>query len=69
MKIGYARVLANGKDLTAQHNALFALGVEKPQIYFNHGLTGVNRVGPALREAMSACRRYVCGDRAEAFTS
>lgn len=39
MKIGYARVLANGKDLTAQHNALFALGVEKPQIYFNHGLT------------------------------
>jgi len=56
MKIGYARVSTNDQDLTAQRNALFALGVEEAQIFVDHGLTGANRVRPGLREAMAACR-------------
>jgi predicted site-specific integrase-resolvase len=49
MKIGYARVSTNDQDLTAQCNALFALGVEEAQIFVDHGLTGANRVRPGLR--------------------
>lgn len=56
MKIGYARVSTNNQDLTAQRNALLALGVGEKQIYVDHGLTGTNRVRPGLREAMAACR-------------
>jgi len=56
MKIGYARVSTNDQDLTAQRNALFALGVEEAKIFVDHGLTGANRVRPGLREAMAACR-------------
>jgi DNA invertase Pin-like site-specific DNA recombinase len=56
MKIGYARVSTNDQDLTAQRNALLALGVEAAQIFVDHGLTGANRVRPGLREAMAACR-------------
>ncbi|MDZ4062347.1 MAG: recombinase family protein [Brevundimonas sp.] len=56
MKIGYARVSTNDQDLTAQRNALFALGVDEAQIFVDHGLTGANRVRPGLREAMAACR-------------
>jgi len=44
------------QDLTAQRNALLALGVEEKQIFADHGLTGANRVRPGLREAMAACR-------------
>nr|WP_285241984.1 recombinase family protein [Pseudarthrobacter sp. fls2-241-R2A-127] len=56
MKIGYARVSTTGQDLTAQRNALLALGVDEKQIYVDQGLTGTNRVRPGLREAMAACR-------------
>lgn len=56
MKIGYARVSTNDQDLTAQRNALLALGVEEKQIFVDHGLTGANRARPGLREAMAACR-------------
>lgn len=56
MKIGYARVSTNDQDLTAQRNALLALGVEEKQIFVDHGLTGANRLRPGLREAMAACR-------------
>ena len=56
MKIGYARVSTNDQDLTAQRNALVALGVEEAQIFVDHGLTGANRLRPGLREAMAACR-------------
>ena len=38
MKIGYARVSTNDQDLTAQRNALLALGVEEAQIFVDHGL-------------------------------
>ena len=56
LKIGYARVSTDGQDLTAQRNALVALGVEADRIYVDHGLTGTNRARPGLREAMAACR-------------
>ena len=69
MKIGYARVSTNDQDLTAQRNALLALGVEEKQIFRDHGLTGANRLRPGLREAMDqtrpklspAAKSYACG--------
>jgi len=56
MLIGYARVSTNEQDLTAQRNALEALGVELGSIFADHGLTGSNRARPGLREALAACR-------------
>jgi DNA invertase Pin-like site-specific DNA recombinase len=56
LKIGYARVSTHGQDLTAQRNALTALGVDAERIYVDHGLTGTNRARPGLREALAACR-------------
>lgn len=56
MKIGYARVSTNDQDLTAQRNALVALGVEGTQFFADHGLSGTNRLRAGRREAMAACR-------------
>ena len=56
LKIGYARVSTDDQDLTAQRDALAALGVAPDRIYVDHGLTGTNRDRPGLREAMAACR-------------
>src|SRR3982751_1189873 len=56
LSIGYARVSTEGQDLTAQRDALAALGVAPARIYVDHGLTGTNRDRPGLREAMAACR-------------
>ncbi len=56
LKIGYARVSTNAQDLTAQRDALAALGVEAERVYVDHGLTGTNRERPGLREALAACR-------------
>ena len=56
LKIGYARVSTDEQDLTAQRDALAALGVAPERIYVDHGLTGTNRDRPGLREAMAACR-------------
>jgi DNA invertase Pin-like site-specific DNA recombinase len=56
LMIGYARVSTDGQDLTAQRDALTALGVAPERIYVDHGLTGTNRARPGLREAMAACR-------------
>lgn len=44
------------QDLTAQRDALAALGVAPERIYVDHGLTGANRDRPGLREAMAACQ-------------
>lgn len=56
MLVGYARCSTGGQDLTAQRDALAALGVEPKRIYVDHGLTGTNRARPGLREALAACR-------------
>ena len=49
--IGYARVTTDEQDLTAQRDALTALGVAPERIYVDHGLSGTNRARPGLREA------------------
>ncbi|MEH1017496.1 recombinase family protein [Micromonospora sp. CPCC 206060] len=54
--IGYARVSTDEQDLTAQLDALSALGVGAERIYVDKGLTGTNRARPGLREALAACR-------------
>jgi DNA invertase Pin-like site-specific DNA recombinase len=54
--VGYARVSTDEQDLTAQREALAALGVSCERIYVDHGLTGTNRDRPGLREALAACR-------------
>ena len=54
--IGYARVSTDAQDLTAQRDALPALGVAPERIYVDHGLTGTHRDRPGLREALAACR-------------
>jgi len=55
-KIGYARVSTDAQDLTAQRDALAALGVTPDRIYVDHGLTGTSRERPGLRQALAACR-------------
>ncbi|MDQ6807620.1 MAG: recombinase family protein, partial [Actinomycetota bacterium] len=54
--IGYARVSTDAQDLTAQREALDALGVSADRLYVDHGLTGTKRDRPGLREALAACR-------------
>ncbi len=54
--IGYARCSTDNQDLTAQTQALQALGVNETRIYVDRGLTGRNRERPGLREALAACR-------------
>ncbi len=39
----------------AQPNGVEALGVTRERIYVDHGLTGINRERPGLREALAAC--------------
>ncbi|MDO4070541.1 recombinase family protein [Clavibacter michiganensis] len=53
--IGYARVSTDEQDVTAQRDALTALGVTPDRIYVDHGLTGTNRNRPALGKALEAC--------------
>ena len=54
--IGYARCFTDNHDLTAQRDALAALGAEPERIHVDHGLTGTYRGRPGLREALAACR-------------
>lgn len=56
IKIGYARCSTNKQDLTAQRQALKALGVPEDRIYTDHGLTGTNRARPGLDQALAAVR-------------
>jgi len=57
LKIGYARVSTVDQDLTAQRDALTALGVDPDRVYVDHGITGTHRDRPGLRQALAACRR------------
>lgn len=56
MHIGYARVSTAEQDLTAQLEALEALGVAAEDVYVDHGLTGANRARPGLDKALAATR-------------
>src|ERR671910_421862 len=56
MLVGNARCSTDEQDLTAQRDALIALGVKPNRINVDHGLTGTNRARPGLREALAACR-------------
>ncbi len=55
--VGYARCSIDEQDLTAQRNALVALGVAEDRLYLDHGLTGRNRQRPGLDQALAAVRR------------
>ena len=56
LTIGYARVSTDEQNLTAQRDALLAIGIQPDRIYVDHGLTGSDRNRPGLREALAACR-------------
>jgi DNA invertase Pin-like site-specific DNA recombinase len=49
-------VSTDQQDLTAQREALAAVGISPERTYVDHGLTGTNRDRPGLREALAACR-------------
>lgn len=44
------------QDLTAQRNALAALGVATDRVHLDHGVSGRNRDHPGLRGALATCR-------------
>ncbi len=56
MLIGYARVSTDAQDLSAQRDGLQALGVAPERVYVDHGVTGIHRARPGLREALAAGR-------------
>lgn len=56
MLIGYARCSTSTQDLTAQHHALHALGINAEMVHVDHGFTGTKRDRPGLDKALTACR-------------
>ena len=54
--IGYARCSTDEQDLTAQRQALLALGVADDRIYIDHGISGTKRERPGLDQALAAVR-------------
>jgi DNA invertase Pin-like site-specific DNA recombinase len=54
--IGYARCSTDEQDLTAQRQALLALGVAPDRVYIDHGMSGTNRQRPGLDQALAAVR-------------
>ena len=54
--IGYARCSTQAQDLTAQRQALAALGVPADRVYLDKGLTGASRGRPGLDQALAAVR-------------
>ncbi|HZM84367.1 MAG TPA: recombinase family protein [Candidatus Limnocylindrales bacterium] len=53
---GYARCSTDEQDLTAQTEALLAMGVPAERMYTDKGLTGTNRNRPGLDQALAAVR-------------
>jgi DNA invertase Pin-like site-specific DNA recombinase len=53
---GYARCSTDEQDLTAQQQALLAMGVPAERIYTDKGLTGTNRNRPGPDQALAAVR-------------
>ena len=54
--IGYARCSTDEQDLTAQRQALHALGVAPDRVYIDHGISGTKRERPGLDQALAAVR-------------
>jgi len=54
--LGYARVSTDSQDLTAQTDALVALGVPTDRVFTDKGMTGTKRDRPGLKSALAACR-------------
>lgn len=54
--LGYARVSTDGQDLTAQTDALVALGVPADRVFSDKGMTGTRRDRPGLNSVLAACR-------------
>jgi len=54
--IGYARCSTDEQDLTAQRQALLALGVAADRVYIDHGISGTKRERPGLDQALAAVR-------------
>ena len=55
--IGYARCSTDKQDLSAQIQALKALGVSEDRVYSDYGFTGSNRQRPGLDQALAAVRK------------
>ena len=56
IRIGYARCSTDKQDLSAQRQALEALGVAEGRIYTDHGFSGTSRARPGLDQALAAVR-------------
>ena len=54
--IGYVRCSTGEQDLTAQRQALHALGVAPDRVYIDHGISGTKRERPGLDQALAAVR-------------
>ncbi len=54
--IGYAHCSTDEQDLTAQRQALHALGVRPARVYIDHGSNGTKRERPGLDPALAAVR-------------
>ncbi len=54
--IGYTRCSTDEQDLTAQRQALHALGVPPDRVYIDHGISGTKRERPGLDQALAAVR-------------
>jgi DNA invertase Pin-like site-specific DNA recombinase len=52
--IGYARRSTDEQDLTAQRQALHALGVPPDRVYIDHGISGTKRDRPGLDQPLAA---------------
>ena len=55
-RIGYARCLTSGQDLSAQIQAFCDLNVTPDRIYTDKGFTGTNYSRPGLEQALVAVR-------------